>query len=348
MFGEHETACAKLGGCKASSRATALDFNVRAFLHEIRRTLPYVPPIPIEALRSLHKAQDYKGMVRLIKRAMNIEDVTFQVVWVPPGAANKGDHKDSPAWVELPVNMPFYGTKAFKELTIKMYFRQEFLEKAYDEAAVGIAHELSHVVLEFIRHPLRGCEKVVDLTAILLGFSKLFKSACYKEQRVGNTIEIHTLGYVSRTDVQLANQILAKEEQQSKPKIQPSLTARNTLVGAYVALVAAIILVSSVPAWRIWQLHQRLLAQQTAIERKVPQWLNRTTVLVGARVGITSLTRVYRVVEDIKSPVSFERELRRWVCANEQANVRDGATYKFEYRDLSDKFITEFAVGFCS
>jgi hypothetical protein len=212
VFAEHENACAKLGGCKTSSRVAAFDFNVRTFLHEIRRTLPYVPPIPVAALKSLHETQDYKGMVRLVKRAMNIEHVTFQVVWVPPSSANKGAHKDSPAWVQLPVDMPFYGTKAFRELTIKMYFRQEFVEKAYDEATVIIAHELSHVVLESIRHPLRGCEKVVDLTAMLLGFSRLFGSACYKEQRVGNIIKVDKLGYLSRAEVQLANHILAQEQ----------------------------------------------------------------------------------------------------------------------------------------
>jgi hypothetical protein len=115
----------------------------------------------VDDLKSLHKTQDPKGIVRLIKRAMNIEDVTFQVFWVPPGAANKGEHKDSPAWIELPLDMPHYGTQAFKELTIKMFFRKEFFEQAYDEAAAAVAHELSHIVLESTRHPLRSCEKVV-------------------------------------------------------------------------------------------------------------------------------------------------------------------------------------------
>ena len=51
------------------------------------------------------------------KLAMNIADVTFQVHMVPPGAANKEEYKDAPAWVELPRDMPFYGTQPFKELT---------------------------------------------------------------------------------------------------------------------------------------------------------------------------------------------------------------------------------------
>ena len=37
----------------------------------------------------------------------------------------------------------------------------------HDRIAIAIAHELSHVVLDSIHHPLRGCEKA---TAMLLGF----------------------------------------------------------------------------------------------------------------------------------------------------------------------------------
>jgi hypothetical protein len=146
---------------------------------------------------------------------MNIEDITFQVFWVPAGAAaNKGK---SPAWVELPPDMPFFGTQPFKELVIKMFFRKEFFEQAYDEAAAAVAHELSHVVLESIRHPLRSCEKVVDLTAMLLGFSRLYASACYKERTLENTIKIQKLGYLGREEIQLASQILAQGTQPPPP-----------------------------------------------------------------------------------------------------------------------------------
>jgi hypothetical protein len=214
---KHESACEKRGGCNASARCVGLDFDVKTYLQELRKRLPYVPPIPVEELKSLHKTQDHKGIVRLIKRAMNIADVTFQVHMVPPGAANKGEHKDAPAWVELPHDMPFYGTQPFKELTIKMFFRKEFFEQAYDEAAAAVAHELSHVVLESIRHPLRGCERVVDLTAMFLGFSSLYASACYKEQRLGHTIKIKKLGYLSREELQLADQILAQGTQTPPP-----------------------------------------------------------------------------------------------------------------------------------
>jgi hypothetical protein len=72
---KHESACEKRGGCNASARCVGLDFDVKTYLQELRKRLPYVPPIPVEELKSLHKTQDHKGIVRLIKvRAMR---------WVP-------------------------------------------------------------------------------------------------------------------------------------------------------------------------------------------------------------------------------------------------------------------------
>ena len=58
--------------------------NVKKYLNQLRQTLPYVPPIPVEALKSLHAAQDYEGMVRLIRRTMNLE-VRLRVGWVNTG-----------------------------------------------------------------------------------------------------------------------------------------------------------------------------------------------------------------------------------------------------------------------
>jgi hypothetical protein len=243
VFEKHKSACSKRGGCKASAHCIVSDFDVTKYLHELRQRLPYVPPISVDDLKSLHKAKDHKGIVRLVKRAMNIEHVTFQVFWVPPGAANDGEHKDSPAWVELPRDMPFYGTQAFKDLAIKMFFRKEFFEQAYDEATAAVAHELSHVVLESTHHPFRSCEKVVDLTAMLLGFSRLYDSACHKERRVGNSVKSQKLGYLSREEVQLANQSLLVQGQgdtRTKP-VQSMPTLIASLKGVWRKLVQSLL-----------------------------------------------------------------------------------------------------------
>ena len=186
--------------------------NIEAYLHQLQQALPYVPPIPVEALYSLHIAQDYEGMVQLIKNTMNI-DVCLRV-----GGVNSGG-RDAPAWIELPPNMPFYGSSAFREMTITMFIRRSFLEQStYDQAAIVVAHELSHIVLDSIGHPLRREEKAVDLTAMLLGFCALYASGCYREETSQNGTSIRTLGYLSQEEVELANQILAQRQSGTKTK----------------------------------------------------------------------------------------------------------------------------------
>jgi hypothetical protein len=102
--------------------------------------------------------------------------------------------------------MPAYGTNAFKELRLDLYLRRSFLlQSSYDEIAIAIAHELSHVALDSIHHPLRGCEKAVDLTAMLLGFRRLYLTGSEKQE---NNI-IHRLGYLSAREVLQAHHALS-------------------------------------------------------------------------------------------------------------------------------------------
>jgi hypothetical protein len=136
--------------------------------------------------------------------------------------------------------MPSYGTKAFKELTIKMFFRKSFIEQAYDEAAVAIAHELSHVVLESIRHPMRRCEKVVDLTAMLLGFRSLYASGSHKEQHFGNTISFRSIGYLRPEEIKRANRFLAQGDE--RPTIKTVSSRHALMFGVIVFLVFGVVI----------------------------------------------------------------------------------------------------------
>ena len=211
---------------------------VERYLKQLQEVLPHMPPILPREIEALHKAKDYEGIVRLIRRTLNLE-ADLVVGWV-----NRGGPKDKPAWIELPPNMPFPGTDAFRKLKLKMFFRKSFLEESsYDQVAVTVAHELSHIVLDSIRHPLREEEKAVDLTAMLLGFRLLYRSACHKERRSGSTITTHTLGYLSQNEVELVNQILALDHRRQKLKAANSGIAQYKellLLGGVVALVATI------------------------------------------------------------------------------------------------------------
>jgi hypothetical protein len=80
-------------------------FDVFRYVRELRQRLPVVPPISTAQLEALHASGDYMGMVRLIKRQMNVE-TDIRVVWVSEGEAQEATVKDAPAWIELPAKMP--------------------------------------------------------------------------------------------------------------------------------------------------------------------------------------------------------------------------------------------------
>jgi hypothetical protein len=120
------------------------DNIVETYLDQLRQALPYVPPISVATerrLEALHQARDYKGMVRLVRSTVNLE-VRLVVGWVNSG----GDNPNAHAWVELPDDMPFHGTEAFRRLKLRMHLRKSFLENStYDQVAVTVAHELAHI-----------------------------------------------------------------------------------------------------------------------------------------------------------------------------------------------------------
>jgi hypothetical protein len=251
--------------------------EVKGYLRQLRQSLPYVPPIPLDALYSLHKARDYEGLVRLIKKTMNIE-VRLRVGWV-----NRGGPKGAPAWINLPETMPTYGSNAFREMTLTIFFRKSFLEgSTYDQATIAIAHELSHVILDSIGHPLRRVEKAVDLTAMMLGFRLLYQSACYKEQQVGDMTTVHKLGYLSRDEVEAANQALAQDQWGAESKVARSIRSfiAHWRVAFTLIAIGMIALMAGPQACRILE---------AARPEKAKNLLQRTTPSVPARAAIPAI-----------------------------------------------------------
>jgi hypothetical protein len=231
------------------------DIDVKKYLDQLKAVLPPVQPISTGRLKALHAAQDYKGMVQLMKQVMNIEGVTFVVYWVPEGAAQQSHMKDAPAWVELPslpARLPFYGTKEFNESSLKMYFRKSFLaDHTYDQVAILIAHELSHVILDSIWHPLHREEKAVDLTAMLLGFRLLYVSGAHKEYRTRNSTKTEIIGYLSSAEVRIANRLIESTGADGVTPSGVSGYARlKTILSSSYSMVGSLLCVVAVSA--IW------------------------------------------------------------------------------------------------
>jgi hypothetical protein len=90
-----------------------------------------------------------------------------------------------------------------------------------------VAHELFHVVLDTIDHPLRQEEKAVDLTAMLLGFSYLYHKGAHTVEPVGyNKFQRRRLGYLSEREIDAASKILVPRPMRVRHSLL-SFTERN-------------------------------------------------------------------------------------------------------------------------
>ncbi len=150
------------------------------------------PPISEDVLEGHFVARDYTSMVAEIRRTLALD---LRVIL---GLVNSGgEAEDVPAWIDLPVVMPMFGTQRFRETVVTLYLRKSFLQEACFPAVVAaIAHEFSHVVLNSVHHPLRGQEEVVDLTAMILGFRDFFLTSDTTKFRYGS-FETTKVGYLT-------------------------------------------------------------------------------------------------------------------------------------------------------
>jgi hypothetical protein len=122
------------------------------------------PPIDPGALKRLYDRHDYAAMLGWIKSSMRLDlRVGLRIVELPDASR--------PMWVELPVPMPMFGSRAFRDARVVVNARAaDLAERSFVWVVAGFAHELAHVVLSGAGHRLRHDERAVDLTAMALGY----------------------------------------------------------------------------------------------------------------------------------------------------------------------------------
>lgn len=201
------------------------EIDVKAYIGQLRQTLPYVPPIPVQEIKALHRRRDLSGIVKLIRNTMNV-NVRLTLHWTDQARG------DAPAWVLLPEKMPYYGTPEFTKIGIDMFIRRSFAEaRPHNEFAMAVAHEFSHIILDSIHHPLRKEEKAVDLTAMILGFSYLYRRGAHTVKRVGlNRFENRRLGYLSKRELDAACRILVPTKMRARHMTLAFLEASTGLL----------------------------------------------------------------------------------------------------------------------
>jgi hypothetical protein len=127
-------------------------------------------PVSTHDLRVEFGKKNFPGMLRIIKSHMGLKELTLCM-----GTVRSGGPPEAPAWIKLPVTLPVFGSSEFRTLTLTVFFRKHFLEKAsFEQVVCAMSHELSHVVLYAVRHPYMCEEKAVDLTAMFLGYREFY------------------------------------------------------------------------------------------------------------------------------------------------------------------------------
>jgi len=151
---------------------------IQSYIAQLRASLGEMKPVSEARLRELFGRQDYTSMVKVIRDKMGL-DLRVRV-----GVVNEGGPVGAPAWVSAPKPMPRFGTAEFQQTLVTVFLRKTFVSSHnFEEVAIAIAHELSHIVLFGINHSLQECEEAVDLAAMLLGYRDLYIAGSFCEVR---------------------------------------------------------------------------------------------------------------------------------------------------------------------
>jgi len=204
-------------------------------------------PIDGEKIFSLVKRGKVEDGIKLIARQLGLP-ININITDVPNDYRSQGgqnqfhsnylvktnkDGKGSEgitAQVNIPSNLPFYGTLALSGFPINVKISSNCV--VYPEAfCIIMAHELSHILLYSLNHIKKENEFYTDLVAMLLGFQKIFRDGRKITETLGTENDFFgtttktqttTYGYLSDTQFNFAiNKInsLLKIDESIKEKL---------------------------------------------------------------------------------------------------------------------------------
>lgn len=147
------------------------DREIREWVAALTQSLGDPRRGPNEAeLKRLYEAKSYAGMLGVIKDHLRMP------VRLRLGLHNNDDvGPKTSVWLERVGEVPLYGTRALEEYRATVFVRRSFIRREpFEVVVLAMAHEISHLVLDAIRHPLKRQEETVDLAAMLLGYRSFY------------------------------------------------------------------------------------------------------------------------------------------------------------------------------
>jgi len=203
--------------------------DILAALDQVMASVGVREEIPYRDLLVLLRKNDVEGCAQEVANHLRLP-VHIQLSYLKLGSAN-GFGTKAPAridrgrqgitaQVELPQNLPMFGTAELRGYPIRVRVREDCHH--YPETFITVlVHELSHVLLASLHHPKMGSELHTDLVPIALGFRQVVR----RGRRVilstirGNVTGTQTATYGYLTDSQFdyacnyATSTLARHQQ---------------------------------------------------------------------------------------------------------------------------------------
>lgn len=172
-------------------------------------------PVDLTEYSLLFKQEKFTEVVGLIRGQMKLP-LKVRVGYVKSGGPEKAG-----AWINSNQlhSLPRYDTPEFSTAQVDLYTKKEELYLTSLEAVVyRFAHELSHVLLYAMRHPLCEVETATDLCVMVMGYGEALvkgrEGVSYRHsfvmrqflQFIGQPQAVYTwrLGYLSAEEAEYA------------------------------------------------------------------------------------------------------------------------------------------------
>jgi hypothetical protein len=174
--------------------------DIRSYIDELEPAIGRIrPALDRKALWKLFSTRsgasergDYQGMIFFIAHSMGLFDNQVVVVgqFVDAKAPN-----GSPFWVSAPSGKSDYRLPENRKTRVKVFLNNDGLSHcSFERAVVGIARELSRVLLIMSGHRFREDEKAVDIVAMMLGCEPFYTCEAERAPKPAGYLNVQEIG----------------------------------------------------------------------------------------------------------------------------------------------------------
>ncbi len=166
-------------------------------IDELTTQLGVKEPIAIQTILKPLRARNIKGCAESIAGylglpiVVNLSHAPFESTGLAKTDYAGRGVAGITAQVSIPNYLPLYRTPGLEEFPIFVRISDNCLRYPVTFAAI-MAHELSHIVLHSLQHKERDNEFYADLTAMILGFSRVMKDG----RKLRETQTVQTKNYI--------------------------------------------------------------------------------------------------------------------------------------------------------